>query len=103
LRSDPPIRNHAAQDLSAVDGGNQTIHRFRRPKRPQGHWSFGTSLGEGDVDIVGEIYATPKNVFSEKEAPNLASFVFRRHVAESEDAVPKDFAKPQCVTAPAMP
>jgi hypothetical protein len=72
-----------------------------RPKRPQSYWSFGTTLGEGDVDIVGEIHVAPKSVFSDEETPILTSFIFRRHVPGNEKKPPTDFAKRQCAVVPA--
>ena len=75
-----------------------------RPKRPGRPWSYGTSIsGGGDVDIVAEIHAAPKSVFSDDETPLLAKFTFRRHVPEGETKAPKTFAARQCAALPAAP
>jgi hypothetical protein len=71
-------------------------------KRAEKAWGFGSTLSPpGDIDIVAEIHAAPKSVFSDDETPLLAKFTFRRHVPEDEKTPPADFAKRQCATVPA--
>jgi hypothetical protein len=66
-------------------------------------WGFGTTLNTpADIDIVAEIHAPPKSVFSDEETPLLAAFTFRRHVPEDEGAPPKAFGARQCVTVTAV-
>lgn len=71
-----------------------------RPGLPESPWSYGTDIGEGDIDIAAEIHETPKSVFDETESPLLVQWVFRCHVAEGEKKVPTDFAKRRCISIP---
>jgi hypothetical protein len=70
-----------------------------RPGRAEKAWGFGSTLDPpGDIDIVAEIHAPPKSVFSDDETPLLAKFTFQRHVPQDEKTPPADFAKHQCAT-----
>lgn len=88
------------EGMKAYSPGSGTFSL--RPKRPEKAWGFGSTLSPpGDIDIVAEIHAPPKSVFSDDETPLLATFTFRRHVPEDEKTPPTDFAKRQCATIPA--
>ncbi|TAJ68917.1 MAG: hypothetical protein EPO51_25655 [Phenylobacterium sp.] len=70
---------------------------FLRPKTPDKPWGFGSTLSPpGDIDVVIELRAKPRDIFSDEETPLLASFTFRRHVPEGETQAPKAFATRQC-------
>ena len=65
-------------------------------------WSFGTTLNTpADIDIVAEVHAPPKSLFSDEATPLLAAFTFRRHVPDDEGSPPKPFGARQCVTVAA--
>ena len=80
-------------------GGSYSLHAGQ----PAKIWGFGATLNApADIDIVAEIHAPPRSVFSDEAAPPwLAAFTFRRHVPEYEGAPPKPFAARQCVTVTA--
>ncbi len=70
-----------------------------RPRQPSNPWGFGATLSPpGDVDVVVELRAWPKDIFSDVETPLLAAFNFKRHVPEGETQAPKVFAARQCAT-----
>lgn len=70
-----------------------------RPRTPSKPWGFGAMLEPpGEIDVVVELRAWPKDIFSDEETPLLASFTFRRPVPEGETQPPKDFAVRQCAT-----
>ena len=75
---------------------------LRRGERKQ-PWGFGVTLNPpGEIDVVVELRATPKDVFSDAETPLLAAFTFRRHIPDGETKPPADLAKKQCAAlAPA--
>lgn len=75
-----------------------------RPKTPNSPWTFGATLTPpGKMDVIAEVRAWPKDIFSDEPPPLLAAFTFRRDVPEGETAPPKTFAAKQCaaVTVPA--
>jgi len=82
------------------NSGTFVLHA-RKPDKP---WGFGATLSPpGEIDVVIELRATPKDIFSDAETPLLASFTFRRQVPEGETAPPKDFARKQCATLATAP
>jgi len=90
------------ESVKAYSPGSGTFSL--RARRAETAWGFGSTLDPpGDIDIVAEIHAPPKSVFSEEETPLLAKFVFQRHVPDGEKTPPADFAKRQCATIPARP
>jgi hypothetical protein len=75
------------------NSGTFVLHA-RKPDKP---WGFGATLSPpGEIDVVIELRATPKDIFSDAEPPLLASFTFRRQVPEGETTPPKDLANKQC-------
>jgi len=79
----------------APNSGTLVLHA-RQPSQP---WGFGATLSPpGEIDVVVELRAWPKDIFSEEETPLLASFTFRRRVPEGETQPPKDFATRRCAT-----
>jgi hypothetical protein len=67
--------------------------------KPEKPWGFGATLyPPGVIDIVAEVHATPKDVFSDDEPPLLASFTFHREVPEGEEKAPATLAARQCKT-----
>jgi len=77
----------------APNSGTLVLH----PRRPSKPWGFGASLSPpGDIDVIVELRAWPKDIFSDEETPLLASFTFKRHVPEGETQPPKTFATRQC-------
>jgi len=86
-----------SEDMRAHSPNSGTF--FLHPRKPDKPWSFGSTLTPpGDIDVVIELRAMPKDVFSDAETPLLASFTFKRAVPEGETKPPKDFAKRQCAT-----
>lgn len=77
------------------NSGTYVLHA-REPERP---WKFGATLTPpGAIDVVIELRAMPKDIFSDEETPLLAAFTFQRNVPEGETAPPKDLSARQCAT-----
>lgn len=72
---------------------------FLRPRTPDSLWTFGGTLSPpGRIDVIVEVRAKPKDIFSDDLPPLLATFTFQRHVAGGEPEPPKTFAAKQCAT-----
>jgi len=79
----------------APNSGTLVLHA-RQPSKP---WGFGAMLEPpGEIDVIVELRAWPKDIFSDEETPLLASFSFKRRVPEGETKPPKTFAARQCAT-----
>lgn len=77
------------------NSGTYALHA-REAARP---WKFGATLTPpGAIDVVIELRAMPRDIFSDEETPLLAAFAFKRGVPEGETAPPKDLAARQCAT-----
>ncbi|MBJ7409886.1 MAG: hypothetical protein JHD15_05890 [Phenylobacterium sp.] len=77
------------------NSGTYVLHAGE-PGRP---WKFGATLTPpGAIDVVIELRAMPKDIFSDEETPLLATFTFKRNVPEGETAPPKDLSARQCAT-----
>lgn len=82
------------------NSGTFVLHA-RKPDKP---WGFGATLSPpGEIDVVIELRATPKDIFSDAETPLLASFTFRRQVPEGETTPPNDLASKQCAVLTPAP
>lgn len=77
------------------NSGSYVLHAGE-PGRP---WKFGATLTPpGAIDVVIELRAMPKDIFSDEETPLLAAFTFKRSVPAGETAPPKDLSARQCAT-----
>ncbi len=69
----------------------------KQPKKP---WGLGATLSPpGEIDIVAELRAYPKDVFAEEPPPLIMAFTFRRAIPEGETKPPPILATRQCKTA----
>ena len=76
--------------------GTYVLH----PRQAAKPWGFGATLSPpGEIDIIAELHAYPKDVFAEEEPPLIASFTFHRAIPEGETKAPATLAQHQCVTA----
>ncbi|WP_293678673.1 hypothetical protein [uncultured Phenylobacterium sp.] len=62
-------------------------------------WGFGATLTPpGEIDVIAELHASPKDIFAEEEPPLVMSFAFRREIPEGETTPPETLAARQCQT-----
>lgn len=60
-------------------------------------WGFGVTLTPpASIDVVVDLRATPKDIFSDAETPLLAGFTFKRQIPEAETRPPTTLAARQC-------
>ena len=52
----------------------------------------------GEIDVIAELHAMPKDIFAEEEPPLVMAFTFHRAVPEGETRPPTTFATRQCQT-----
>jgi hypothetical protein len=68
-------------------------------KTPARAWGFGSTLSPpGEIDVIAELHASPKDIFADEEPPLVMAFTFHREVPEGETAPPATLAARQCQT-----
>jgi hypothetical protein len=96
------------EGLKADDGdrfhspgsGTYVLHKGEADKP----WGFGATLyPPGEIDIVAEVHAWPKDIFKAEDSPLLTSFTFHRRVPDGEETPPKTLAARQCKTVTVPP